>query len=50
MKYDTQKMIDMLERAKDIICDVHNATDNVDVGNVLCSIDEATAALEDIDR
>ena len=50
MKYDTEKMIDMLEKAKNIVCDVYNATDNFDVGNVLCSIDEATASLEHIQK
>ena len=41
-------MIDKLEKAKDIVADVWHETDVDKVGDVLCAIDEATAAIEDL--
>lgn len=42
-----EKMIEKLEEAKDIVTDVWNETDINEVGDVLCAIDEATAAIEE---
>ena len=43
-----EKMIDMLEKAKDIVRDVWSETNIDEVGDVLCVIDEAIAAIEDL--
>ena len=37
-----EKMVDKLEKAKDIVRDVWDETNIDEVGDVLCAIDEAT--------
>ena len=41
-------MIDKLEKAKDLVRDVWSETDVDEVGDVLCAIDEATLAIEEL--
>ena len=45
--YDKEEMINKLEEAKSIVCDVYDETDNLEVGDIMCCIDEAVASLED---
>lgn len=45
-----EKMIDKLEKAKDMVADVWNETNIDEVGDVLCSIDEATNAIEEFEE
>lgn len=42
-----ERMIEMLEEAKDIVREVYQETEVDEVGDLLCSIDEATNAIED---
>ena len=46
MRFNKQKMIDKLEHAKSIVCGVHDKTDNDEVGDVMCFIDEAVASIK----
>lgn len=46
MEFDKDEMIDKLLEAKDIVIDVHNATNLSEVGNILCDIDEAVGVIE----
>ena len=46
--FDKDEMIDKLWEAKDIVMDVFHETDVQEVGNVMCDIDEAIGALEDM--
>ena len=41
-------MIDKLENAKSIVSDVWDETHIFEVGDVLCAIDEAISAIEDL--
>jgi len=48
MGVDKDKMIDKLIEAKDLVIEVHNVTYLPEVGDIMCSIDEAIAIIEDI--
>ena len=45
---DKEKAIYLMETAKDIVRDVWHETDIDEVGDVLCAIDEATNAIEEL--